>query len=468
MSEVEAAPGGHQSVGPAIMTGRSAPRAAPAVISEFQPDAVEIEDRVPPRITRLTLYGITALIACAIVWSLVSSVDEVVVAPGKLITTAPTIVVQPLETSIIRAIHVHAGDVVHAGQSLATLDATFTQSDVVQLRAKFGALDAQVKRIEAELDGKKFSQTPGMNPDELLQAQLDERRRAYYSAQIQNFDQQIAGQNAVRDRAHAQEAVLVDRRDTLSQIESVRQTLYNHQTGSLLNLLSSRDARLDVDASLVQARASAVEAQHAIAKLAADRQAFMQDFRRASTEQLVELRGQRDTAEEELKKMELRRRMVSLSAPSDAVVLDLAQRSIGSVVREAEPILTLVPLNVPLEAEVSVTTHDIGHVSVGDSARIKIDAYPFQKFGTATGEIRTISRDAFPAPAKSDSSVAPALPYFKTRIFLSNTRLHQSIEPVHLLPGMTVTAEIKVGQRTVMSYFLYPLLRGLDDSIREP
>ncbi|UWM85171.1 HlyD family type I secretion periplasmic adaptor subunit [Rhizobium sp. SRDI969] len=438
----------------------------PPAIAEFQSDAVELEERAPPRVARMTLYCVTALIASAITWASVSSIDEVVIAPGKLVTTQPTIVVQPLETSIIRTIEVKAGEVVHAGQTLATLDATFSQADVDQQQAKFSALDAQVRRIEAELAGNDY--TAGDTPDQMLQAQLFGQRRAFYTAQLQNFEQQIAGQSAALLASKNQEAVLNDRRDGLSQIEAARERLYNKQSGSLITLLGSRDARLDVESDLTAVRGRADEAAHAYAKLTADRQAFIEDFRRAAMEQLVELRGQRDMADEELKKMALRRNMVALTAPADSVVLDLAQRSVGSVVREAEPVVTLVPINVPLEAEVSINTRDIGRVAVGKEARIKLDAYPFQKYGTATGEVRTISQDTFLTGQQEAPTNQPAAPFFKARILLADTRLNATDVPVRLLPGMTVTTEIKVGNRTVISYFLYPLLRGLDNAIREP
>ncbi|MGO7389434.1 HlyD family type I secretion periplasmic adaptor subunit [Rhizobium ruizarguesonis] len=440
----------------------------PPAIAEFQSDAVELEERAPPRVARMTLYCVTALIASAIIWASVSSIDEVVIAPGKLVTTQPTIVVQPLETSIIRTIEVKAGEVVHAGQTLATLDATFSQADVDQQQAKFSALDAQVRRIEAELAGDDY--TAGDTPDQMLQAQLFGQRRAFYTAQLQNFEQQIAGQSAALLASKNQEAVLNDRRDGLSQIEAARERLYNKQSGSLITLLGSRDARLDVESDLTAVRGRADEAAHAYAKLSADRQAFIEDFRRAAMEQLVELRGQRDMADEELKKMALRRNMVVLTAPADSVVLDLAQRSVGSVVREAEPVVTLVPINVPLEAEVSINTRDIGRVAVGKEARIKLDAYPFQKYGTATGEVRTISQDTFLTGQQEQTATPsqPAAPFFKARILLADTRLNATDVPVRLLPGMTVTTEIKVGNRTVISYFLYPLLRGLDNAIREP
>ncbi|WEX91299.1 HlyD family type I secretion periplasmic adaptor subunit [Sinorhizobium garamanticum] len=443
-------------------------RPLPPVIAEFQSDAVELEERVPPKIARLTLYGIAALIAAAVLWASVSLIDEVVVAPGKLVTTRPTIILQPLETSIVRSIDVTTGEVVRAGQALVMLDATFSQSDFDQQRVKLAAFDAQIKRIEAELANADYSLIAGNSPEERLQVQLFGQRRAFYVAQLQNFDQQIAGQLAAIEAGKNQEVILLDRRESLTRIENARETLYKKEKGSLINFLSSRDARLDVDANLSQLRGKSAEAGHALARLRADRQAFIEDFRRTTTEQLVELRGQRDTASTELKKMELRREMVALTAPADAVVLDLAQRSVGSVVREAEPIVTLVPLNVPLEAEVEINARDIGRVTVDEEVRVKFDAYPFQKYGTASGSIRTISRDAF-TPNQQDASAGQAgAPFFKARVSLGDSELRAPPGTVRLLPGMTVSAEIKVGRRTVISYFLYPLLRGLDDAIREP
>ncbi|MBB4187176.1 HlyD family type I secretion periplasmic adaptor subunit [Sinorhizobium terangae] len=447
------------------LTGR---RPLPPVIAEFQSDAVELEERVPPRIARLTLYGIAALIAAAVLWASISSIDEVVVAPGKLVTTRPNIILQPLETSIVRSIDVTTGEVVRAGQALVMLDATFSQSDFDQQRVKLAAFGAQIKRIEAELANADYSVIAGNSSEERLQVQLFGQRRAFYVAQLQNFDQQIAGQLAAIEAGRNQEVILLDRRESLTRIENARETLYKKEKGSLINFLSSRDARLDVDANLSQLRGKSAEAEHALARLRADRQAFIEDFRRTTTEQLVELRGQRDTASTELKKMELRREMVALTAPADAVVLDLAQRSVGSVVREAEPIVTLVPLNVPLEAEVEINARDIGRVTATEEVRIKFDAYPFQKYGTASGSIRTISRDAF-TPNQQDASAGRATaPFFKARVSLGDSELRAPPGTVRLLPGMTVSAEIKVGGRTVISYFLYPLLRGLDDAIREP
>lgn len=439
-----------------------------SVIIDFQSDAVELEERPPPRVAKVTLYTLSALICAAILWASISEVDEVVIATGKLVTSQPTMVVQPLETSIIRSLDVSVGETVHAGQDLATLDPTFSQADMVQQQSKFNAFDAQVKRLEAETAGIDYPSLAGKSPDEQLQVALFRQRDAYYRAQVQNFDAQIAGQSATISAGNEQAGILQGRLDTLGQIETTREGLYRRDAGSLLLLLVARDARLDVDADLSAIRGKSAEAAHVLKRVTAEKQAFLEDFRRAAMEQLVELRDQRDTAAEELKKMELRRTMITLKAPADAVVLDLAERSVGSVVRDAEPIVTLVPLDVPLEAEVSVGSLDIARIADGMDARIKLDAYPFQKFGTASGNVRVISRDTFEPTQQEVTAGQSPLPFFRARVALTDTRLHAPDETVRLLPGMTVSAEIKVGRRTIMSYILYPLVKGLDNALREP
>lgn len=438
------------------------------VISEFQPDAVEIEERVPPRVAFLTLYMLMLLIAAAILWASVSLVDKIVVAPGKLITTQPNVVVQPLETSVIRAIEVAVGDTVRKGQTLARLDPTFTQSDMDQLQSKAFSLEARIKRLEAELAGMVYAPTINARPDELLEARVFVQRTAYYVAQMQNFEQQIARADANLATTRAEQAILKQRQERVLEIEKMRGDLYKSQSGSRLNLLLSEDARLGIEANLARIAGNLIELQHAREKAQAEQRAFVGEFGRSAVEQLVEAHNQYKATSEELKKAKLRQHLVVLSSPTDAVVLDVAQRSIGSVVREAEPLFTLVPIDVPIEAEVTIEARDIGQIGVGQLVRLKLDAFPFQQHGTAMGLVRVISNDAFPVDPKGDR--APRMPSlsYRARIEVTDTNLRAIPKTFRLIPGMTVAAEIKIGHRSVISYFLDPLIRGLDESIREP
>jgi HlyD family secretion protein len=139
----------------------------------------------------------------------------------------------------------------------------------------------------------------------------------------------------------------------------------------------------------------------------------------------------------------------------------VAERSVGSILREAEPLITLVPLDVPLEVRARVEARDIGFISRGDKVRIKFHAFPFQKHGTMEGQVEVISEDAF-----TDNDQQRI--YYEIRVSPGEFTLKKVPEGFRLIPGMTVQAEINVGKRTVASYFTYPLLRGLDESLREP
>jgi HlyD family secretion protein len=437
------------------------------VITEFQSDAIEVEHRAPPRVARATLYCVVLLILTAIGWATGSQVDMIVTAQGKLITTRPNLVVQPLETSVIREIHVRAGDRVNKGDLLATLDPTFSQADFDQLRNKVGAFDAAINRLRAELGGRDYVVGNSANADEILQRKMFLQRKSAYDAQIQNYGAQIASAQANLKTAQDEEAVLVQRLETMRSIESMRATLAEREVGSKLNLLLSRDARLEVESNLARVRGSIADNAHRVDKARADQNVFAEDFRKTAYQDLVETLAKRDSAAEDLKKVELRQQLIVLRAPADGIVLEIANRTVGSVVREAETLFVLVPRDVPLQAEVNVEGRDIGQVSVGQPVRIKFEAFPFQKYGTGTGEVRVISHDSFSPDPKAEGARRATAPYYRVLVDLSDTHLRLPPERAQLISGMAVTAEMKVGRRSVMSYFLYPLLRGLDESIRE-
>jgi HlyD family secretion protein len=437
------------------------------VITEFQSDAIEIEQRRPPRVARLTLYCVVALILTAVGWATGSQVDMIVAAQGKLITTQPNLVVQPLETSVIRAIHVKAGDRVSRGDLLATLDPTFSQADLEQLRNKVAAFDATINRLRAELDGREYRVPDAASADEVLQRKMFLQRKSSYDGQMQYFDAQSASARANLKTAQTEEMVLVQRLETMKSIETMRSTLMDKEVGSKLNLLLSRDARLDVESNLARVRGNIADYEHRVDKSEADQKVAAEDFRKTAYQDLAETLAKRDSAAEELKKVLLRRDLIVLRAPADAFVLEIANRAVGSVVREAETLFVLVPRDVQVQAEGNVEGRDIGQVAVGQPVRIKFEAFPFQKYGTATGTVRVISQDSFTPDPKAEPARHTA-PYYRVLVDLLDTHLRLPPDRVQFIPGMAVTAELKVGRRSVMSYFLYPLLRGLDESIREP
>ena len=443
----------------------------PRAASEFQSDAVELEERDPARVAYLALYLLSALIVAGIAWACLSQVDKIVVGRGKLVTAQPNVVVQALETSVIRSLDVAAGDFVKKGQILARLDPTFTQSDVDQLQAKVDALDAKTRRLEAELKNREFEVPADTSSKaEELEEELYRQRKAYYSSQVENLEQQVQRLQAELDTNVQEEEVLKKRLAGLQDIEEMRSTLYEHQTGSRLNLLTAADARLEIQADIARLDGREIELKHDIAKAQAEKQSFIDDFRRKALEDLVEAREKLSGATDDLKKARLRQQMVTLTAPVNAVVQEVADRSMGSVVREAEPIFTLVSLDAPIEAEVAIEASDIGLVKVGQEVRIKFDTFPFQEHGVALGTVRSVSRDAFTPGTQKDLAERLKFdaPYFRARIELTDIKLRGLPAGFRFTPGASLTAEIKQGKRSIISYFLEPITKGLDESIREP
>lgn len=441
------------------------PASAPPAVREFQSDALEIEQRRPPILARMTLYGVVLAIGMSIWWASVSRIDEIVVAPGKLVTSEPIIVVQPLETSIIRSINVGQGDVVRSGQVLAELDPTMTAADAGQLRTQVGAHDAKIARLEAELMAEVYLPPPRASEDEITQGLLAKQRAASHAAKLADYDAQIAHAEASLAAAGNEIAVLERRLAGLDEIERMRSSLADSGNGTHLAFLEARDLRFDTEAVIARTNGQQAEAEQLLLQLRAQRQNYVEEYRRLALEELVKTREERAAALEDLKKAELREAMVNLVAPADSAVLEVARRSIGSVVQAAEPIFTLVPLNVVLEAEVTVAAQDIGHIGTGDPARIKFDAFPFQKHGTLEGEVVSISQDSF---ARENAVLPEGAVFYKVRLAVGEVSLRNLPEDFALLPGMTVSAEINAGERSVISYFLYPLIRGLDESLREP
>jgi HlyD family secretion protein len=435
----------------------------PAVI-DFQSDARKIDERRPPWVARATLYVLVAVIIIAFIWAAVAKVDRIVVASGKLVTTASTIVVQPLETSVVRSLNARVGDIVRKGETLATLDPTFSAADADQLRGKIKSFAAQIERLESELDDRPFE--PKILDDATrLQSTIWTRRIEQHKAKLASYNQQILGVEAGILTKKADRAALEIRLDVAKDVETMRTTLMQKEIGSKFNYLDAKSQRLQVERDIQLAANNAAELEQQLERYKAEKAAYLAEFRQKSAEELVQVRRDHDAAVTQLDKAALRNAVTVLTAPADAIVLEVAQRSVGSVMKEAEALYTLVPLDSPLEAEVSVEGLDVGHVETDAEVRLKLEAWPFQKHGTLSGKVRTVSDDTFTPDPKKDGQQRP---YYKARVEVTATDLRDVPRSFRLIPGMAVTAEIKAGERTILSYFLYPLLRGLDESIREP
>lgn len=445
------------------------PRDTVQIINEFQADTVEIDTAPEPFMARATLWVLAVLVVSAITWASISQIDRIVTARGKIISTAPNVVVQPLDAAIIRSIDVKVGDVVKAGAVLATLDPTFAQADVDQIEARLANLDANVTRLEAEKQGVPYKRSANDRFGyEMLQEAIWAERKEQFEAQARLFEERIARTQAGITARENEREYLTSRLKILREVEAMRVELEQGKTGSRLNSLMARDSRIEIERNLVNTNNLLLQTQHELRATVAERDVFNRQWDSKIVEELVTKRNERESLNEQLVKARRRQEMIRLETPVDAVVLEVAPRSVGSIIKDAEPFFKLVPLNAPLEIEAQIDARQLGFVATGDPVQIKLDAYPYQEHGMIEGNVRTISGDAFTDPNNQLNPEAPKGAFYKARISLGDMKLRDIPNTFQLIPGMPLTSEIKVGSRSIMAYFLRPILRGFGESMREP
>ena len=452
----------------------------PETILEFEsPTAALIALPVPARARYTALLVSLALASCLILAATIQ-IDRVVTAQGKLVPQSASLVVQPLETSIIRSIDVKEGQRVHAGDLLARLDPTFAAADAGSLTTQVRSLTAEVRRLQAEADNKPYVVTDADDPDQKLQLAIYHQQMAERSFKAENYKQKIDSLETQISGA-LQAANYFRQRLTVAQgVESMRRELEQLQVGSKLNSLAAVDNRLEMSRNMTNSQAQADTATRDLRAMLAERDGEEQIWRSKISQDLTDQGRKLDDAREQLKKASLRQKLVELRAPEDATVLSISKVSVGSVMQSGDQFITMVPADAPLEVEAYIMGRDSGFVHVGDTVVVKFDTFPFTQYGSASGTVRLISADSFTqpnmmrqigdasrTPPGSDSGIDTAL-YYRATVSLDNVRLRNLPASFKLSPGMPVTSDIKVGKRTPMSYLLSRVIPTMTEGMREP
>ena len=439
-----------------------------ALIRIFQSESAEVQEDPEPAQTRLTLFTLAGLFIALVAVTVFMQMNRVVTSnAGLIVTTEPTIVLQALDPSIIKSLEAQEGERVKSGQLLATLDPTFAAADVSAATAQIASLEAEIARTEAELAHVDFNPPVETAPEGAymaLQRAYFVERKAQFDAQLLAYNEQIAQNNATIRKLKDDLAHYEDRVKISQEIEKMRASLAASQYGSRLNLLTATDQRLEMLRTQDFDRNGLSESEHQLASTIANRDAFVEQWNGQVSQELVTARNGLDTAQQQLTKAAKHKDLVRLEAPEDAVVLKLAKLSVGSVLKEADPFITLAPLRSPVEAEVHISAREIGFVRPGDSATIKLDPFNFVEHGTASGAVRWISEGAF----TQDDNGNTVDPYYKARVALTKVQLTGVPDSFRLVPGMTLTADINIGSRSVFSYIVRGLIRGVNEAMREP
>jgi membrane fusion protein, hemolysin D len=431
----------------------------------------------PPK-QRLVLWLMAAIVATVALALGVARVDIIIRANGKLITGNSQIVVQPLETSIVRAVDVKPGEKVKKGAILAILDPTFTRADENELAAKLGHLQATSARLEAEIADRPYDPADP-TPDQSIQRRIFRQRQAEYLAKINAWDHKVDQVRADLAAHKIEAAGLAEQIKLVGQQKQMFETLVAKSLASRLKLLDASQRLVEAQSRLDTNLGEQKKLGEQISETMAERQAFTEEWQRKLSEELAQSHADRDAAAAQLSKAKLRRELSVLRAPADATVLEIADRPAGSVVRGAETLIRLVPAGTPQIAEVEIDTRDVARLHVGNRVTLKLEALPWQQFGLAHGVLRSLSADVLSddnpretaaemnAPGlRSEAHQSPI--HYRARVEVTKTEFRNLPAGFMLRPGMRLVADIKVGRRSVLDYILNPITRVLDESVREP
>jgi len=451
---------------------------------EFLPAALEIVETPPSPIGRATAATIAGLFCIALAWACLGYVDIVATAPGKIVPSGRTKVIQPLEIGVVRAIHVHDGQSVKAGDVLIELDPTMNDADLGHQRSDLVAAQLEVARLRALLSEgdptANFKPPDGANSDLIAtQRQFLVDQLVEQQSKLATLDRQAAHKVAERATAAATigkiEAVL----PLLQQQVDIRKTLFEHETGSKLIYLQTLQTLVEQQQTLTVEKSRLREADAALAAITETRVQTAAEFRRARFDDFTKAEQKMAGLAQDVIKAEQRGKFQQLIAPVDGVVQQLSVNTVGGVVTPAQPLLVVVPLDIRLEIEAMVSNDDIGFVHVGQEAEIKVATFNFTRYGLLHGQVLNVSEDTVtperPQDRSSDggrSTDMGSAPKgqelsYAARVSLDQTQMQLEDRLVNLSPGMAVTVEIKTGSRRIISYLLSPLSRYRAESLHE-
>lgn len=448
----------------------------------FLPAALALQESPPHPAPGRAAIAICALFSVAVAWACLCEIDVVAVAPGRLVVHERSKTIQPLESAVVTAIHVHDGDRVDAGQLLVELDATAPQADAVSVQEQRRHAQAELQRTEALLResaaiergapaGERVSSQRAQAADLQLEAERQDlqARLARLDADTRRREAELATAGAQRAKLQATLPLAMQRERDIQALSE--QGFVAYHAGQ-----DRTRERVEQERDLVTAEARLAETQASLAEGQQARSAYLAELRRTLQERATKARLELAQLGQAGRKADQRSRQTKLTAPVAGTVQQLAVHTAGGVVTPAQVLMVIVPQDAPLTAEVQFDNKDIGFVQPGQAAEIKLETFNFTRYGTLAATVQWVAADAVAAGPRSDGAGAPlqagiaiqaGQAVFPARLQLLRSDLDIDGKRVRLGAGLNVTAEVKTGRRRVIEYLLSPIQRQVSESLGE-
>lgn len=438
--------------------------ASDAELYAFLPAAIEVEQTPSSKAGRLIIWLIVSLFTMAVLWASFGNIDIVAVAQGKVIPTESVKQIQSLETARIKSIHVTEGQIVEKGQVLIELNSLLVKAEHDGLKAELIGAEQNIQRLSLlssylhSLGGALVLE--GLSSQQ--QAQF-EQEQSEVTAQLKSFNNERAKSQTEQRMTQAEISkkqlvlpVLQERVDALD-------TLQKKSYGSKLQYLEIKQELIELKQDLAVQNARLIQLKQAEQSVTTQQTLYLTDKRKQTLASLNALQVQYETLVQQVTKAAQRLQHYTLVAPVTGQVQQLATTTVGGVVQSAQTLMQIVPSESALEVDAVLLNKDIGFVQEGQRVVVKVNTFNFTKYGMIDGTVRYISDDAIENNTQDENLGL----VYSARVGLNSDRLMVEGREVRLSPGMSVTAEIKTGQRRLIEFFMSPLLRYKQESLGE-
>lgn len=441
-----------------------------AEMQDFAPGILKVQNKPPSPLPRVVLYGLLALFLVAILWIIFGRLDIVAVAQGKLVPLTYVKIVQPADAGIVEKIFVKEGQIVKAGEVLMRMDTKLADADSKTVMADYQRRSIQLRRIDAEMSGHPFAKQA--NDPENLYQQADAQYRANRQAYLDAIGQEQALLSKAREDLAAAREVQGKLKQTLpvyiKNEQAYEQLVKEGYAGKLEAADKSRE-RIEKEQDLRTQTYNVASLQASITQSQKKLAQITSGYRQQLQQERVEALAQYQKLEQDWAKQSHKNTLLELKAPQAGIVKDLGTHTEGTVVSPGTVLMTLVPKDEKLQAEVWIENEDAGFMRTNQSVKVKILSYQFQKYGMVDGAVTHIGADASEAKPDDNSQGskdnAPAK--YRALINLKTQNLNVGGVRFNLSPGMQVSAEVKLGTRTILEYMLSPVQKAFHEAGRE-
>jgi hemolysin D len=433
--------------------------------TDFLPAALEVMETRPSPIGRTIIWLIILSSVAALVWACVSQIDEVAVVDGRLAPRGRLRTVEASEVGTILALNVREGQHVNKGDVLIELDPNELDSDMQAAKAALSTAALTRARDNAILSygikkGDQFSPPSDANPT------ATQAERELVQARIAEYDAKEASLRHKHDaavaEAHAIDAEILKLQLTLPLLKEQWQSEQNLAAegfGARQKLLQVQQAYITAQQDLSGERAKLDEAKSEISALESDMAQSKGDLLSMAAQERAEAEGNVSEREQALRKASEKEAHLKLVAPVSGTVQQVTVTTIGETPEVGKPLVTLVADGDELVAEGLMLNKDAGFVHEGQPVTLKLEAFPFTRYGTLHGVVEHVSPDSVVDQAKGL--------VFPIRVRITGNTIRVNGRPATLSAGMSTSLEIAIGKRTIIDYLLSPLSKSLKEAARE-